>query len=514
MAFPADPKAGFLALTRFGYGPRGDGDAEAAARDPRGFLSAELAEPDLVLLSGAGLPTSEKAAQLFFADQAQKKAERERIAKEMAQAKMTALAATPPHQTPPPQLAPPMTAQQEMAHQEISGAMAAAPAKPGTSPAAAPKPPPQPPSPEQIIFRNESLARMRRAIETRAGIVERLVAFWSNHFCISANKSGLTRALAGPFEREAIRPYVLGRFADMVMAVESHPAMLDYLDNVHSIGPDSEAGLRSKRGLNENLGREIMELHTLGVGNYHQSDVTNLARILTGWTYVGAQAKNGVPGAFIFNAHAHEPGTEMLLGKAYAENGRAQGEAALADIARRPQTAHFIATKFARHFIADTPDVALVAQLANVFMATDGDLKALTLALINDPRAFTTPATKMRTPYEFLIAVNRAIGHVPDEPGQILGPLNAMGMPLWAPPGPNGFADTSAAWASPEGLKLRLDYASNIADHMRDPPNPSEVLDALCGPAGSAETRQTVARAASKRQGMALLFMSPEFQRR
>jgi uncharacterized protein (DUF1800 family) len=509
MAFPADPKAGFLALTRFGYGPRGDGDAEAAARDPRGFLSAELAEPDLALLSGAGLPTSERAAQLFFADQAQKKAERERLAKEAAQGKTAALA-SPPH---------PMGQQdmqhQDIAHQQTPGAMTAMPAKPGT-PTGMPnaKPPPQPPSPEQIIFRDEALARMRRAIEARAGIVERLVAFWSNHFCISANKSGLTRALAGAFEREAIRPYVLGRFADMVMAVESHPAMLDYLDNVQSIGPDSEAGLRSKRGLNENLGREIMELHTLGVGNYHQADVTNLARILTGWTYVGAQAKNGVPGAFIFNAHAHEPGTEMLLGKAYAEAGRAQGEAALTDIVRKPQTARFIATKFARHFIADAPDAALIAQLANVFMATDGDLKALTLALINDPRAFATSATKMRTPYEFLIAVDRATGHVPDEPGQILGPLNAMGMPLWAPPGPNGFPDTSAAWASPEGMKLRLDYASNIADHMRDPPNPSEVLDALCGPAASPETRQTVARAASKRQGMALLFMSPEFQRR
>lgn len=513
MAFPADPKAGFLALTRFGYGPRGDGDAEAAARDPRGFLAAELAEPDLALLSGAGLPTSEKAAQLFFADQAQKKAERERLAKEMAQAKAPAPPANQKiatAQSAPQMIISPPDTQPAMA----SPAMASSAAKSGAPTAAAPKPAPQPPSPEQIIFRDEALARMRRAIEARAGIVERLVAFWSNHFCISVNKSGLVRAIAGAFEREAIRPYVLGRFADMVMAVESHPAMLDYLDNVQSIGPDSEAGLRSKRGLNENLGREIMELHTLGVGSYHQADVTNLARILTGWTYVGPQARDGVPGAFIFNAHAHEPGTEMLLGKAYVETGRAQGEAALADIVRKPQTARFIATKFARHFMADTPDPALVAQLANVFMATDGDLKALTLALINDPRAFTTPASKMRTPYEFLIAVNRAIGHVPDEPGQILGPLNAMGMPLWQPPGPNGFPDTSPAWASPEGMKLRLDYASNIADHMRDPPNPSEVLDALCGPAASPETRQTVARAASKRQGMALLFMSPEFQRR
>jgi uncharacterized protein (DUF1800 family) len=510
MAFPADPKAGFLALSRFGYGPRGDGDAEAAARDPRGFLAAELAEPDLALLAGAGLPTSAKAAQLFFADQAEKKAERDRLAAMQPLGKV-ADATVPPNQT---AAKPQNTANAMMAApHEMAGAMTNAP-QPNAAQPNAMKPPQQPPSPEQIVFRDEALARIRRAITARAGIVERLVAFWSNHFCVSANKSGIVRILAGAFEREAIRPHVLGRFVDMVMAVESHPAMLQFLDNAQSIGPDSEAGLKSKRGLNENLGREILELHTLGVGSYQQNDVTSLARILTGWSSAGPQGHEGEPGAFIFNAHAHEPGTANLLGKAYAEQGRAQGEAALIDLTRKPATAHFIATKFARHFIADTPDPALVAALANVFMATDGDLKALTFALIDNSVAFTAPAAKMRTPYEYLIAVNRALGHVPDEPGQILGPLNNMGMPLWTPPGPNGYADTVAAWATPEGMKLRLDFAGSIADHLHDPPNPSELLDALCGPAASAETRQAVARAESKRQGLALLFMTPEFQRR
>jgi uncharacterized protein (DUF1800 family) len=490
MAFPPDPKAGFLALSRFGYGPRGDGDAEAAARDPRGFLAAELAEPDLALLAGADLPTSIKAAELFFADQAEKKAERERIAKALAAKELAAKESAAPHQE--------MQAMATPAH----GAPAMM------------KPAPSPPSPEQAIFRAEALARMRRAIEARASIVERLVAFWSNHFCISANKSGIVRILAGPFEREAIRPHVLGRFSDMLLAVESHPAMLQFLDNVQSIGPNSDVGRRSKRGLNENLSREIMELHTLGVGAYKQNDVTSLARILTGWTMAGPQGHEGSPGSFVFNAHAHEPGVQTLLGKAYPPTGRAQGEAALADLARRPATAHFIASKFARHFVSDTPDPALVGELANVFIATDGDLKALTFALIDNPVAFSAPATKMRSPYEFLIAVNRALGHVPDEPGQILRPLNTMGMPLWTPPGPNGFADTVAAWASPEGIKLRLDYAANTADRVRDPCNPSDVLNALCGPAASPETKQAVARAESKRQGLALLFMSPEFQRR
>ena len=196
------------------------------------------------------------------------------------------------------------------------------------------------------------------------GFAERLVVFWSNHFCISANKGGLARMWAGSFEREAIRPHVFGRFADMLKAVEQHPAMLFFLDNQQSLGPDSRAGQNRKRGLNENLAREIMELHTLGVGGgYTQDDVTSLARIITGWTFAGRQGQLGAPGTFVFNANAHQPGPQRLLGKIYEDNGLAQGEAALADIARHPSTAKFIATKFARHFVADDPPPALVARL-------------------------------------------------------------------------------------------------------------------------------------------------------
>ena len=230
---------------------------------------------------------------------------------------------------------------------------------------AAPKPPPQPLNIIQKTFRAEALARLQRASIADCGFTERLVAFWSNHFCISANKGGLARMWAGSFEREAIRPYVLGRFGDMLKAVEQHPAMLFFLDNQQSLGPDSRAGQNRKRGLNENLAREIMELHTLGVGGgYSQDDVTSLARIITGWTYAGRQGQLGAPGSFVFNANAHQPGAQRLLGKSYENNGVAQGEAALADIARHPSTAKFIATKFARHFVADDPPPALVARLA------------------------------------------------------------------------------------------------------------------------------------------------------
>ncbi|HXN87852.1 MAG TPA: DUF1800 family protein [Methylocella sp.] len=485
-----DFKAGFTALNRFGLGARGDGDLAAAASDPRGFLNAELAQPGIALLEGPGMPRTALALQAMFADQDQKKAERERMAVEAA-------------------------AQPAMATAE---AMAANSNTTVTSPPplqTANMGPPKPPSLEQIVYRAEALARFQRAAQARAGLVERLVAFWANHFCVSVAKSNFIRISAGAFEREAIRPHVLGRFSDMLFAVENHPAMLHYLDNQQSIGPNSQAGLRQKRGLNENLAREIMELHTLGVdGGYIQDDVTSLARILTGWTIAGRGGKLGEPGTFVFNSNAHEPGPQILLGKTYAPEGTWQGEAALLDLARHPATANHIETKFSRHFVADEPPRALAGRLAEVFRATDGDLKAVTLALIDAPEAWTAPLTKMRMPYEFLVAAMRITGRVPEDPGALLNPLSMLGVPFWTPLGPNGFPDTAAAWASPEGMKLRLDVASQVASRLRDPPDPRELLDAIAGGAASEETRQTVARAETKQQGIALLLMSPEVQRR
>src|SRR6185295_7953659 len=251
------------------------------------------------------------------------------------------------------------------------------------------KPAPQPPNVIQKTFRTEALARIQRAVIADCGFVERLVAFWSNHFCISAGKGGLARMWAGSFEREAIRPFVFGRFADMLKAVEQHPAMLFFLDNQQSLGPDSRAGINRNRGLNENLAREIMELHTLGVdGGYTQDDVTSLARVITGWTYAGRLGQLGTPGSFVFNANAHQPGAQRVLGKIYDQSGVAQGEAVLADIARHPSTAKFIATKFARHFVADDPPPALVTRLADAFGNSDGDLKALATALLDSDEAW------------------------------------------------------------------------------------------------------------------------------
>ncbi|HJZ20939.1 MAG TPA: DUF1800 family protein, partial [Bradyrhizobium sp.] len=286
-------------------------------------------------------------------------------------------------------------------------------------------------------------------------------------------------------------------------------------DNQQSLGPDSRAGEARKRGLNENLAREIMELHTLGVGGgYSQEDVTSLARIITGWTFAGRQGQLGVPGSFVFNANAHQPGAQRLLGKIYEANGLAQGEAALADIARHPSTAKFIATKFARHFVADDPPPALVARLQDVFVTSDGDLKAMAVALLDSDEAWQAPLSKMRSPYEYLVATGRLLARIPDEPSRYLGGLNLLGQPLWSPAGPNGFPDTNAAWAAPEGMKLRLDISAQVASRVGDGIDPRDLLELVAADAASAETRRTIERAESRQQALALLLMSPEFQRR
>lgn len=523
-----DSQAALVALNRFGFGARGgaSGDLINAASDPRGFVKAELARPLGALLEAPGLQSTPQLGQAAFAYQDQVK-----------QAREAAKAAAPteaPAPQPPADPKPDNTLRRNLSLNtvmtEIAGQMTEAkPAadnkaadsamkpdsmQPNAAPAAA-KPSPQPLNVIQKTFRAEALARLQRAMMVDCGFTERLVVFWSNHFCISASKGELARMWAGAFEREAIRPHVLGRFADMLKAVEQHPAMLFFLDNQQSLGPDSRAGQNRKRGLNENLAREIMELHTLGVGGgYTQEDVTSLARIITGWTFAGRQGQLGAPGSFVFNANAHQPGPQRLLGKTYEATGLAQGEAALADIARHPSTANFIATKFVRHFVADDPPQAVVARLRDVFIKTDGDLKALATALVDSDEAWKAPLTKMRSPYDFLVASGRLLARVPEDPGGYLGNLNLLGQPLWTPAGPNGFPDTSAAWAAPEGMKLRLDIASQMGARLGPNIDPLDLLEFAAADAASTETRRTIERAESRQQALALLLMSPEIQRR
>lgn len=487
MADWSDPRLRMLALQRFGLGLKpGQGGTVADARERLlTEIRSEGAAQPRVSFSGAA-PIGR--ALYAFEDE-------ERVAREAKR----------------------VAAQQGGGQQAMgqSVQVAAASPMPGQPQGQMAKPPPpEPPFPAKV-YREEMVARVQGALEADAGFAERLVQFWSNHFCVSVAKGNFVRAMAGAFEREAIRPNIFGRFEDLLIAVESHPAMLNFLDNQLSIGPDSRAGKRRGRGLNENLAREIMELHTLGVsGGYTQADVTSLARIITGWTVVGRDARLGFPGSFAFNPGLHDPGGQKLLGKVYRQEGKEMGMAALADLARHPSTASFIARKLARHFVADDPPQALVAELARVFRETGGDLAALSRTLVTSELAATAPATKLRTPQEFLIATFRALGRKPDF-GQVAGPLGVMGQQLWQPSGPDGYPDTNAAWATPEGIKTRIDVAAQLGRQAAGSvADPRALVEEVLGPLASAQTRQAVARAESKPQALALLLMSPEFQRR
>ena len=366
----------------------------------------------------------------------------------------------------------------------------------------------------QQLYLAEAKARVDAALRADIGLVERLVWFWSNHFCISADKGPAVRAMCGAYEREAMRPHVLGKFSDMLLAVETHPAMLIYLDNARSIGPDSIAGVRRGKGLNENLAREILELHTLGVRTgYTQDDVTNFAKVITGWTIVPPRQDPEKGGEFIFNPNMHQPGAQTVAGKTYPRSGIEQGRAVLMDLAQHPATAKHIATKLATHFVADQPPQALVDRLGKRFLDTGGDLMEVAKALVTAPEAWDAPRTKLKKPAEWTLAAMRACGLELRDVRRVVQTQNLLGEPLWRPSSPKGFSDDSAAWL--DGLAQRLDIANAIARRIgNDLREPDAIVDAALGPLASAETRQTIKRAESRPQALALLLMAPEFQRR
>jgi len=487
-----DPKAeAALALHRFGLGPR-VGSIAAIASDPRGALSAELDRPGAGRIAHPDLLSGGEAARAAFHFRQEKRAQRlaQRAAREME--KQAA--------APPPAAAPPADA---MAKEAGASAEKSMPEKPKRDPG---------PGIPQQLYVEEAKARIDAALGADLGLVERLVWFWSNHFCVSADKGGV-RPLCGAYEREAIRAHVLGRFADMLLAVESHPAMLVYLDNARSIGPDSIAGRNRGKGLNENLAREILELHTLGVrSGYTQDDVTRFAKVITGWTVVPPKQDPERGGTFVFNPRMHEPGSQQVVGKTYADDGIEQGRAVLLDLARHPATAKHIAQKLARAFVADVPPAALVDRLGKRFLDTEGDLKELAKALASAPEAWAAPREKLKTPGEWIVAALRATGATPPDVRPVLQAHNLLGAPLWRPPAPKGFPDDSAAWL--DGLAERLDVANQFARRVAPLVDPEGAVDLALGPLASAETRQAVGRAESRPQALALLLMAPEFLRR
>lgn len=403
-----------------------------------------------------------------------------------------------------------------------------APAKPATTPAGDDIER----TPLQQSIRRDAIAdigiRYRIAATTSAPFVERLVRFWSNHFAISIDKNS-ARLLAAPMEREAIRPHVTGHFADLLLAVEAHPGMLLYLDNAASVGDDSMLARRVERrdatrrlGLNENLAREILELHTLGVeGGYAQADVVELARAITGWgTPLRRDAGNGATSAFVFRPGAHEPGARSVLGKRYAEAGEAQGREILRDLAVHPATARHLSLKLARHFVSDTPSPALVERMSAAFLRSGGSLAALYRAMIDDDTAWSADARKFKTPEDFVVSAMRAgagfgsgSGRLDRQPRALTRLLQGLGQPAFTPRSPAGFPDTAADWASGDALRKRLQAAAALAERVPATRKPVELAAEVLGAeAVQGPFAELLRRAGSPQEGFALLFSSPAFQ--
>jgi uncharacterized protein (DUF1800 family) len=476
-----------LALHRFGFGPR-PGSIAAIASDPRGALIAELEAPKVGQVASAGLMSSGEINRVAFEFNAERQAKqrleaRRKEAEKQEAERRAAEGATVDAGA----MERPMQARPEMA----------APATP-------------PETPQRQNFFREARAHFEPAINAEIGFVERLVWFWSNHFCVNADAT----VMAGAYEREAIRPHVLGRFVDMLLAAEGHPAMLFYLDNVQSMGPGSVAGINNNRGLNENLAREILELHTLGVRTvYSQDDVTSFAKVITGWTILPTATNPEHGGEFVFHPRRHEPGAQTVLGKSYRDTGIEQGRAVLKDIARHPATARHIATKLARHFIADEPPLTLVERLEKKFIETEGDLWQVAKELASAPESWMPEQAKIKRPAEWYVAMRRATGLPVGDGRRLLGVTTRLGEPLWRPPAPKGFPDDNGAWL--DGLAHRLDSANAFAQSTAvERLDPAAVMETALGPLATSATRQAVGRAESKPQALTFVLMAPEFLRR
>lgn len=372
------------------------------------------------------------------------------------------------------------------------------------------------------LFRatNASLiATVMRSVETSAPMRERLVGFWADHFTVRAKSAALS-PLPGVFVDDAIRPHVLGRFSDLLRAAVTHPVMLLYLDQIASVGPESPVGKRRNRGLNENLAREVLELHTLGdPALYSQSDVREFAELLTGLSYAGTDG-------MVFRPRIAEPGIETILGKTYGgkRSRLADIYAALDDLARHPATARHVARKLAVHFVSDTPEPALVSHLEARFAETGGNLRSVIEAFLEHPAGWQDAGAKARRPLEFLQAGLRALAPDPSRISQarprqinavLRAPLSAMGQPFEEPPGPDGWPETFSSWIHPQGLAARIQWSMAMPRVVRpDLPDPRDFVRTALGSLASAETRFAANSAETRWEGIGLILASPEFNRR
>lgn len=488
---PSRSRDAAVALTRFGLGAK-PGEIDTVAADPKGWLEAQ-ARPGGAPVPEGGFETSEQRLESYQAYLAE--AAQVRRARREAEPQPAMMGAA-------------------MAEAPDTEAQAAFDARREN---------------RRDLVRDtaeEFLARAQLGATTGAGFAERWTLFWANAFTASATKFQAA-VFMGQYEREAIRPHVFGRFEDLALAADSHPAMLLYLDQAQSVGPNSQAGERRQAGLNENLAREILELHTVGAdGGYTQADVTEFARALTGWSIPRqaggeggrgrrAAMRAGQPGenGFAFLPFVHEPGERTVMGRHYPANGVEQGRAILKDLSNRPETARRLARKIAVHFVSDTPSPELVSALERAWTQSRGDLAAVAKALATHPDSWAHEAAKVKTPYEFVISAHRAMGTRPRRAQPLQQALVQMGQPAWAAPSPEGWPDTAADWAGPDALVKRLNWAKTVGD-MASEADAVAMADSALGERLGPRSRQFIARAESRAEAVTLFLMSPEFQRR
>ena len=352
---------------------------------------------------------------------------------------------------------------------------------------------------------------LNQAISSTNSVSWRLLDFFSNHFSVSAN-GRLMVGLAATLEREAIAPNLLGKFEDMLLAVVQHPAMLIYLNNEKSFGPNSRMAKKSQKGLNENLAREILELHTLGVNSgYRQNDVISLAKGISGWSVKNPKKERNA--GFIFRAYGHEPGQKILLGKVYAQKGIAQGAAMLRDLALNTNTAKHICYKLAQHFIADNPAQTLRDKMESVWRESNGNIKQVMQCLINADESWIESPQKFKTPREFVISTFRALSFKRNNEKLVLNSLRSLGQQPFMSGSPAGFSDNESDWLGGSALIARIDWATEMSGY-RKRINTESIMNASLGGSVNVLTYKGVLNAESQQQALTLFLMSPEFQRR
>jgi uncharacterized protein (DUF1800 family) len=369
------------------------------------------------------------------------------------------------------------------------------------------------------IAEERNQAKLLRAIESPRQLEEVMTDFWYNHFNVANNK-GISRVWVGNYEQTAIRPYVFGKFRDLLGATARHPAMLHYLDNWQNTTLNPNPKAKNRGGINENYARELMELHTLGVkGGYSQKDVTSLAQVLTGWGYLPTNTKKGTPFTFYFDPNRHDSSPKTLLGKPITGTGEQEVEQALDMLAKNPATAKFVSYKIAQRFVSDNPPAALVDRMKTRWLQTDGDIKAVMTTMLNS-KEFWAPAaqrSKFKTPLEYVVSAARATGSNIEETKYLNGQLNGLGMPLYGCLTPDGYKNTREAWLNENSTIQRINFASHIANGrgLSGKPQPidSAKLNQAIGPYLSANTKTTIAASKVGLQS-ALMLGSPDFMYR